>query len=488
MRVPILPRLLHSANLQSRHLAVSYGVGARVSKSHFHTTPSWEAIKPYLLADIGEGITECRIVQWFVKPGDRVNQFDAICEVQSDKASVEITSRYDGVIASLHHEADEMAEVGKPLLDIEVEEDPSDANQALTQPPPEEIAVEDMSTASARGGEAPENTDTLHNPLDTNQNPKPKGKNSGLIVPAVRGMLKQHKIDINDVTGSGKGGRVTKEDVLRYLDSTNAAPKTLSSKAAAQIDASVEDRVVPLTPIETHMFKVMTRALNIPHFGYSHSVDLTSLTTLRRKFNRQLEFSSQMHEDNVSKLTALPFILKALSQVFLRHPRLNAHLDTETSPGKPQLILKSAHNFGVAMDTPSGLLVPIVRDVQNRSILSIAAELKRLSALAKEGRLAPSDMSGATFTVSNIGSIGGSVVNPVILPPTVGIVALGKSEEVPVFAKIRDEFDGSITRREKAVLSWSADHRVLDGASVARCAQLMSSILENIESIGIGLR
>lgn len=343
-----------------------------------------------------------------------------------------------------------------------------------------------MSTATARGAEAPANTNTLHNLPDVN--PEPKVKNSGLIVPAVRGMLKQHKIDINDVTGSGKGGRVAKEDVQRYLDSRNAAPKPLSSQAAAQVNATVEDKAVPLTPIETHMFKVMTSALSIPHFGYSHSVDFTSLTSLRRNFNRQLEISSEMHGDGVSKLTALPFILKTLSQAFLRHPRLNAHLDTETASENPYLIVKASHNFGVAMDTPSGLLVPVVKDVQNRSILSIAAELKRVSALAKEGRLTPSDMTGATFTVSNIGSIGGFVVNPLIVPPTVGIVALGKSEEVPVFAKRNNKGDASITKREKADFSWSADHRVLDGASVARCAQLVSSVLENIESIGIGLR
>ncbi|KAJ5745094.1 hypothetical protein N7520_010276 [Penicillium odoratum] len=486
MRLSVLRRSLHSVNIPRRHLALSRSFGARVPKSYFHTTPSREAIKPYLLADIGEGITECRIVQWFIKPGDRVSQFDAICEVQSDKASVEITSRYDGIISSLHHEADEMAEVGKPLLDIDVEDVPSDANQAPTQSAPEETASEDKHTATVREGEAPANAGTLDNLPGAKL--KPKAKSSELIVPAVRGMLKQHNIDINDVIGSGKGGRVMKEDVQRYLDLRNGAPKQLPSTTVALIDASLEDKVVPLTPIETHMFKVMTRALSIPHFGYSHFVDFTSLTSLRRNFNRRLEVCSDMQGDCVSKLTALPFILKALSQAFLRHPRLNAHLNTEMTPEKPQLIVKASHNFGVAMDTPGGLLVPVVKDVESRSILSIAAELKRLSALAKEGRLTPSDMSGATFTVSNIGSIGGSVVNPVIMPPTVGIVALGKSEEVPVFAKHNNEGEAPITKREKAILSWSADHRVLDGASVARCAQLVSSILENIESIGMGLR
>lgn len=344
---------------------------------------------------------------------------------------------------------------------------------------------EDLSPATVRDAETPTHNNELHHPSDAN--PGPKTKNSGLIVPAVRGILKQHKIDISDVTGSGKGGRVTKEDVLKYLDSSISSPSPKPSIVAAQVGPSLEDKVVPLTPIQSHMFKVMTRALSIPHFGYSHSVDLTSLTTLRLNTNRKLEGSSEINGNDVSKLTALPFVLKALSQAFLQHPRINAHLDTETALESPQLIMKGSHNFGVAMDTPSGLLVPVIKDVQNRSILSIAAELKRLGALAKEGRLTPSDMSGATFTVSNIGSIGGSVVNPVIMPPTVGIVALGKSEEF-LGLKRGNRGDAVITNREKAVFSWSADHRVLDGASVARCAQLLSSILENIESIGIELR
>ncbi|KAJ5359046.1 uncharacterized protein N7496_011459 [Penicillium cataractarum] len=483
MALSILRRSPHTVNIPSRYLAQSCSGGARVPKTYFHTTPSRELIKPYLLADIGEGITECRVVQWFVKPGDRVSQFDPICEVQSDKASVEITSRYDGVIASIHHEADEMAEVGKPLLDIDIEDDSSSPSQAPTKSTAEEIVSDDMSTATAS---VAANTNMPNNLSNTN--PELEAKNSGLIVPAVRSMLKQHKIDIKDIAGSGKGRRVTKEDVQRHLRSRNLALKPLSSKPAAWPGAPLEDEVVSLTPIETQMFKVMTRALSIPHFGYSHSVDVTSLISLCRNFNKQPGVSSEIHGDGVSKLTALPFVMKAISQAFLRHPRLNAHLNTETSPQNPQLIVKASHNFGIAVDTPNGLLVPVVKDIQNRSILSIAEEIKRLSTLAKEGSLTPLDMSGATFTVSNIGSIGGSVVHPILVSPTVGIVAVGKVEEVPVFSQHNKDVDPSIVKREKAVLSWSADHRVLDGASVARCAQLVARVLENIESIGIGLR
>ncbi|KAJ5934035.1 hypothetical protein N7466_003582 [Penicillium verhagenii] len=485
MPISILRRSLQLVNLSNLHLPVSGSVSARLRKNYFHTTPSRQAIKPYLLADIGEGITECRVVQWFVKPGDQVSQFDAICEVQSDKASVEITSRYDGVVASLHHETDEIAEVGKPLLDIDVDENLSDGNQTSPQSAPEQSLSEYTTTATAGGAETSPNINTPQNLPDAD--PEQKTKNSGLIVPAVKSMLKQHDINIDDVRGSGKEGTVRKDDVQRYLNSRKVAPELFSSREAGQVHTLVEDKPVPLTAIETHMFQVMTRAVTIPHFGYSHSVDFTTLTSLRRNFNKQLEVSEGIHEDGVTKLTALPFVLKALSRAFLRHPRLNAHLETEVAAKTPNLIVKASHNFGVAMDTASGLLVPVVKDVQNLSILSIAAELTRLSALAKEGRLTPSDMSGTTFTVSNIGSIGGSVVNPIIVPPTVCILALGKTEDVPVFENHNEEGDISVTKREKAVLSWSADHRVLDGASVARCAQHVSEILENMEAIGIGL-
>ncbi|KAJ5756895.1 uncharacterized protein N7511_007077, partial [Penicillium nucicola] len=433
-------------------------------------------------------ITECRIVQWFVKPGDKVSQFDAICEVQSDKASVEylkITSRYDGVISSLYHEVDEMAEVGKPLLDIDVEVDPSEIDTTATQLPAETVS-DDQGNVKDSISEVSVITDTQP-PVPTTIDGS-ETRNSGLVVPAVRAMIKQHAIDLKYIIGSGKGGRVLKEDVQHYLASKSESSTPLSSNPVIRANAPTQDKVVPLTPIEMHMFKAMTRALSIPHFGYCHSVDFTSLISLRHKFNKHIDGSREMHRNEIPKLTLLPFLLKAVSHAFLEHPKLNAQLDTETNPQKPQLVIKASHNFGMAVDTPNGLLVPVVKDVQNLSIISIAAEIKRLSALAQEGRLSPSDMSGATFTVSNIGSIGGSVVSPIIIPPTIAIVALGKMEEVPVFSKDEGGINSLITKRERSVLSWSADHRVLDGAAVARCAQLVARILEDIETMGISLR
>jgi 2-oxoisovalerate dehydrogenase E2 component (dihydrolipoyl transacylase) len=316
---------------------------------------------------------------------------------------------------------------------------------------------------------------------------QPAGENAGLITPGVRHMLKELKLDITDIQGTGKDGRVLKEDIQRYT-SVMASPSA-STAGKYGLRASAEDRLVSLTPSENEMFKVMTRSLDIPHFLYTHTVDLASLNSLRRKFdgNGALSSALSISDDSTSKLTPLPFIMKTLSQAFVQFPRLNSHLDTDTNPIKPQLLIKASHDFGVAIDTPRGLLVPVVRDVQKHSIFSLAAEIKRLSSLAKEGRLAPDDFKGATFTISNIGSIGGNAVSPVIVAPMVGILGIGRVQGVPVFQKDEHGAD-KIVKREQVVLSWSADHRILDGATVAKCAETLGELLENIDTLGIALK
>lgn len=303
----------------------------------------------------------------------------------------------------------------------------------------------------------------------------PRGKNAHLLTPAVRHLLKSLNIEASQITGTGKDGRISKDDVQRYMApiSTTAAPP----KVAGQ------DTFVALTPVENHMFKTMTQSLSIPQFLYTHSINLTPVTELRRQANAAASSS----QDGTQKLTPLPFILKAISQAFTQFPKLNAHLDTESNPNKPQLILKGSHNFGIAIDTPQGLLVPVLRDVQSHSIVSLAAEINRLSKLAKSGRLGPDDFKHATFVVSNIGSIGGDAVGPVIVSPMVGIVGVGRAQRVPVFED--DPKDGwKIVAREQVTFSWSADHRVLDGATVARCAETTGKLLENVYLLGTVLK
>lgn len=317
-------------------------------------------------------------------------------------------------------------------------------------------------------------------PSDQQSKPQKKpGKHSTLAVPAVRHFVKELNLNIEDIEGTGKDGRVTKEDVQKFAESskeTGAAstPSTPSTQAATPIQQA-EDHVRPLTPVQAGMFKQMTRSLSIPHFLYTDNVDFTALSALRKKFNA--------NKEKGERLSALPFIVKAVSLSLQQYPLLNAHLDTTTNPDKPQMLVKGQHNIGIAIDSPSGLLVPVIRNVQSHSIESLAAEIIRLSKLSREGKLSNADLSGATFTLSNIGSIGGGAVSPVIVSPQVAILGIGKARAVPAFGE-----DGELIRKEECVFSWSADHRVIDGAMAARCAEAVRGFLEDIESMLVRLR
>ncbi len=301
-------------------------------------------------------------------------------------------------------------------------------------------------------------------------------------------MIKDLKLNIYDVTGTGKDGRVRKEDIQQHLSASESSMQQTPPSPSPPL-ASREDQIIPLTPTETQMLKIMTRSLSIPHFLYTHAVDVTALNNLRTRANasRSTTLALFSPHEAAPKLSALPFIMKAISQTLVDFPKVNAHLDVTTDQAKPQLVLKASHNFGLAIDSPQGLLVPVVKDIQSHSIASLAVEINRLSNLAKAGRLSVEDFKGATLTISNIGSIGGGVVSPVIVPPMVAIIGVGRATKVPRFTTDTNDQD-IIVKREEVVLSWSADHRILDGATVARCAERVASVLENIDALGVVLR
>ncbi|KAI8936385.1 hypothetical protein NX059_006797 [Plenodomus lindquistii] len=492
------PRLISRSNLTQRAPFTAHrnaNIRRQEQRRGFGFTGRFLAVKPYLLADIGEGITECQVIQWFVKPGARVEQFDPICEVQSDKASVEITSRFDGVIKKLYYEPDDMAKVGKPLVDIDIQSDISPDDEALlnggpskptdeqapeqSQPQEQGIELDRNDTKAASGDiQAPTHSLPPEPAQEQTKPPRQPGKHASLATPAVRHLIKENKLNIEDIEGTGKDGRVSKDDVQRHIQASKqsaAASPTLSTPTPAPAPAQqVEDEVKNLTPIQAGMFKQMTKSLSIPHFLYTDSVDFSSLTSLRQKYNAGRE--------KADRITPLPIIIKAVSLTLQQYPLINSHLDT-TNPNKPQIILKGSHNIGVAVDSPSGLLVPVIKNVQNHSIASLSVEIQRLATLARDGKLTSADMTGATFTVSNIGSIGGAAVAPVIVGPQVGILGVGRAKIVPAFGE-----NGELVKREECVFSWSADHRVVDGAYVARAADEVRKCIEGVESMLVRMR
>ena len=346
---------------------------------------------PFILADIGEGISEVELLRWFVSPGSAVSQFDRICEVQSDKASVEITSRFDGVVKRLCGEVGDMMFVGKPLLFIETEtggggsvgvdttmED--DVKQTLHSIDNEEDRLTTPTVGSnfssyyegdARGGSS-SSTEKL------------------MSSPAVRKLCKENSIDLSTILGSGPNGRVLKADVLKLLPRdkgvhpssnaeviTEAAGTSSSTSTTMQLPThqSNQDTTIPIRGYNRLMVKSMTSSLQIPHMVYSDEINVNALTITRDSLRPLAK------EMGVPKLTYLPFFIKAASLAMKQYPVLNSTIDVE----EMTLTYHRRHDVGVAVDTERGLAVPVVRGCEEKSVLEIALELNRVCSLVSIG-------------------------------------------------------------------------------------------------------
>lgn len=429
--------------------------------------------------NVYEGIRECEIIQWFVEPEARVEEWDKLCEVQSDKASVEITSRFAGVIKKLHYEAGEMAKVGKPLVDIDIQG---------------EIKQEDlealMETSTADGSQAPtSNTQPSSTSSRTpSQDTAPgfgtparsSGKHATLATPAVRHLTKELEVSLADVIGSGRDGRVLKEDVYQFAKQRDTSPEVVTQNSSAAEHEPQKEIIAQLSNTQIQMFKAMTKSLNIPHFLYADEVDFSGLSKLRQRLNKGLAKTSV---NDITKLSFMPFIIKAVSMALHHYPAINARVAVDSNSSKPVLVMRSQHNIGIAMDTPFGLLVPVIKDVAKLNLLSIAAELNRLQSLAASGKLSAQDLSGGTITVSNIGNIGGTYVSPVIVEKEVAILGIGKVRTVPAFNEA-----GQVVAKQICHFSWSADHRIIDGATMARAAEVVKGFVEDPNTMVMHLR
>uniref|UniRef100_H2YAV5 Dihydrolipoamide acetyltransferase component of pyruvate dehydrogenase complex n=1 Tax=Ciona savignyi TaxID=51511 RepID=H2YAV5_CIOSA len=463
-------------------------------RKHFHTSGFQCEIVQFKLADIGEGIKEAEMIEWFVNEGDHITQFQDLCEVQSDKSTVKITSRYDGVIKKRYYELGEFAQVGQTLVDMEIEGEES--NEA-----DEEISTGWVIVALI-SAEQPIKCAEQPTPMeDVIDPPVPsQSSQSVLATPAVRNLAKQYGLNLSDIKGGGKDGRVLKEDIMQHAEQPHdVIPITTPA---------LEDRVEPLkgirkvccactllviflsfkvvyfsvyiicvmslTTIQSKaMLRSMKSSLNIPHFGYNDEYDLTELVLLRKRIKKEVKHSHGI------KLSYMPFIVKAVSVALSKYPILNSQLDSNHE----NLIYKTNHNIGVAVDTPHGLLLPSVKSVQNMSVLDVANELNRLHEAGLNNKLSPSDIADGTFSLSNIGSIGGTYASPVIFPPQVAIGALGKIQVLPRFDR-----NGDLLKAHIMCISWSADHRVIEGATMARFSNLLKDFLENPSQLLLHLK
>jgi len=481
---------------------------------------------PFILADIGEGIKECEIMEWFVRPGDEVKQFDKICEVSSDKATVEVTSRFDGKILSLEWEKGDMAEVGKPLVMMDVEgmedktsgktpqqtspakerkddngeemkESKAQSSSTMQGNPVVEVAkpspaLETMGSFSVDPVIRPSNANDGLDPGSGMPNLKRNRGDKFLATPAVRRLARDHNLDLSWINPSGKDGRILKGDVLSFIKNVpveerkrvsqkhrhdeeerkrEAKAEQIGSAHSQQSDLGKrkpleKDEVIPVKGIQRAMVKSMEAALKIPHFNFMEEYDMTKLADFREEVK-------ETAEANGVRLSYMPILIKAASVSLIQFPGLNGHISSDAS----EVTQKASHNIGVAMDTPRGLLVPVVRNVQEKSIFEIAEDLMRLQELGKTNKLGEDELSGATFTLSNVGTIGGTYASPVIPPPTLVIGAIGKIQTLPRF-RDSDNPDDGVSAAKIMNISWAADHRVVDGATIARFSNQLKEYIQ----------
>ncbi|KAI7901248.1 2-oxoacid dehydrogenases acyltransferase-domain-containing protein [Cokeromyces recurvatus] len=416
------------------------------STRSFHYSSIQQIVKPFLLADIGEGITECEITQWFVEPGATVAEFDKICEVQSDKASVEISSRFAGKILKLHYDVNDIAKVGAPLVDIDaVDEDETEVDKV-----PEVVTL-------SKQDDSPSSSDNMF-----------KSQVGVLATPAVRKLAKEKGVDIAKLKGSGKEGRILKEDIFA----------SLTEKA---IHPEPNPQTTPLTMIQKAMFKSMTKSLEIPQLGYGDEIEMNATKQYRASLNKHIMAHSALYP--FPKITYMPIFIKCLSMALTHYPIMNAQLTHDNDVQTARLTYRPQHHIGIAMDTKDGLIVPNIKNVQDKSIFDIASEIHRLTELASKSAIGIEDLKGGTITISNIGTIGGTYANPVIISSELAIVALGRIQKVPRF----DEND-RIIAKEVMPISWSADHRIIDGATIARFGNYWKQLIENPALLASELR
>ncbi|KAN0065206.1 hypothetical protein ACQY0O_001703 [Thecaphora frezii] len=501
--------------------------------------------KPYLLADIGEGITECEIVKWFIKAGETVQEFDPICEVQSDKASVEITSRYAGKVTRLMYSEGDVARVGLALCEIEVE---SDAGADVDVDAPRQPAIEASAPPVAQAGQlkaqaqhpsasagaaeqAPsESKVQLDGFVAT---PKSEKRETGeiLATPAVRRVSREHDVDLADVVGTGKDGRITKEDVLRFIQdpkpqhSTSGQAASASSTSASTAAAAPEIEIEDLSPVRRAMFRAMSTSLAIPHFAYSDEVDVTALEAIRLELCQAIPARYRKtfptgngtvdrveEASRFDKMTLLPLLVKAMSLAMHEHPLFRSTLslpapasvgggggEVKALSNGAKLHRRASHDVSIALSSPSGLLTPCLSGVEGQSVFEICARIVRLQTLATQRNgLTPSDLrKTGTVTLSNIGALGGGTYTHPVIPPTgqLAIGALGRSRFLPRFestlprspavgmggdkpGRMGEGQEDRLVKRLIMPVSFTGDHRVVEGAELAAFVERWKTLVE----------
>ncbi|WP_442599337.1 dihydrolipoamide acetyltransferase family protein [Neobacillus sp. D3-1R] len=437
----------------------------------------------FKLPDIGEGIHEGEIVKWFVKKGDKVQEDDVLCEVQNDKAVVEIPSPVAGTVEEILVEEGTVATVGQTLITFDAPgyEHLKFKGDHEEEAPKQEEAPSAPAPAPAQTAAPSNNESTTANAIAETQ-PEIDPNRRIIAMPSVRKYAREKSVEISRVQGTGKNGRILKEDIDSFLSggAIQAAPQDANVAQEGTAAVTTEQPTAAAAPIPQGQYpetrekmsgirKAIAKAMvnskhTAPHVTLMDEIDVTKLVAHRKKFK-------EVAAAKGIKLTFLPYVVKALTSALREYPVLNTSLDDANS----EIIHKHYFNIGIAADTEKGLLVPVVKDADRKSVFTISNEINELAGKARDGKLAPDEMKGASCTITNIGSAGGQWFTPVINHPEVAILGIGRIAEKPVVK------DGEIVAAPVLALSFSFDHRMIDGATAQNALNHIKRLLNDPE-------
>ncbi|MEZ5987771.1 MAG: dihydrolipoamide acetyltransferase family protein [Planctomycetota bacterium] len=432
----------------------------------------------FKLPDIGEGIAEGEIVSWKVAVGDQVKEEQDFVEVMTDKATVTITVPHDGVIKELRAKEGDVV----PVHDVIAVIDRSGGAGGEAAPKQAQEGGPDRSTSATATAEAPAQP-AAPAPAPTPaprpapaRGPAQASPGKVLAAPATRRRARELGVDLAQVPGTGRNGRVTAEDLEGFAAGgvapvAPAAPAVqVAAPAAAprapvsipQAGPELEERI-PFRGVRKKIAEAMTRSkFTATHFTVVEDVDVTELVALRAGVK-------EAYAAEGVRLTYMPFLMKAVVAGLKRFPWLNAALDEAAQ----EVVLKRYYNLGIATDTPNGLIVPVVRDVDRKSVIDLARELGELAGRTREGKVDPAELQGGTFSITNAGNIGGLLATPIINFPEVAILGVHKIHDAPRVV------DGAVVPRKVMYLSCSIDHRIVDGADGVRFLNVLRERLED---------
>lgn len=403
--------------------------------------------------DIGEGLEEGTVLEWYVAVGQTVKAGDLIVKMETDKVAADIPSPKAGTILKLFGEVGEVIHVGHPLVEMEVAGKPEKIQEETV------ATVEDEDAAGVVGTMELADAHAMLPASDENatetDNSKPIGK--AFATPHVRAIAKELEVDIHQINGTGPGGRVSKEDVEAFV----ASNQIKDSLAVPLINNFEDVTYEPISQIRKTIAKNMIQSKhNAAHVTVFDEVEVSEMIHIREKYK-------QKFAEKGTRLTYLPFIVKATVHALKQHRILNSQMDMENN----RMIFKNRYNIGIAMDTPEGLVVPVIKDADRLSLFEIAQKITEFTQKAKERKLTLEDMKEGTFTITNFGTISGIFGTPVINYPQAGILGIGRIVKQPVVK------DDQLAVGSVLGLSLTVDHRIVDGGDTAR---FMKQIIDHL--------